>query len=178
MKHFNANFIFALLVFSINVSLLNAQRHFYLNVSKQCLSAESALAKIQQEFEIDPNSHFKLINDTTDGLGMQHLTYKQYLYDFEIVGCMVLVHVKKGSVQSMNGIIMEQDLLPFERPSQTRSSLEILGEKVYIPIEKAGKTTTKLAIKQLDNETPMQKLIMSITSHTKIMRRWRCWSVN
>ena len=106
MKHFNANFIFALLVFSINVSLLNAQRHFYLNVSKQCLSAESALAKIQQEFEIDPNSHFKLINDTTDGLGMQHLTYKQYLYDFEIVGCMVLVHVKKGSVQSMNGSLL------------------------------------------------------------------------
>jgi Zn-dependent metalloprotease len=95
MKHFNAKLIFALLVFSINVSLLNAQRHFYLNLSKQCLSAESALTKIQQEFEIDPNSHFKLINDTTDRLGMQHLTYKQYLYDFEIVGCMVLVHAKK-----------------------------------------------------------------------------------
>lgn len=166
MKHFNAKLIFALLVFSINVSLLNAQRHFYLNLSKQCLSAESALTKIQQKFEIDPNCHFKLINDTTDRLGMQHLTYKQYLYDFEIVGCMVLVHVKKGSVQSMNGIIMEQDLLPFERPSQTRSSLEILGEKVYIPIEKAGKTTTKLAIKQLDNKSQSEIYIDASTGDT------------
>ena len=155
-----------MLVFSINVSLLNAQRHFYLNLSKQCLSAESALTKIQQEFEIDPNSHFKLINDTTDRLGMQHLTYKQYLYDFEIVGCMVLVHVKKGSVQSMNGIIMEQDLLPFERPSQTRSSLEILGEKVYIPIENAGKTTTKLAIKQLDNKSQSEIYLDASTGDT------------
>lgn len=166
MKHFNTKFFFALLVFSINVSLLNAQRHFHLNLSKQCLSAESALTKIQKKFEIDPNSHFKLINDSTDGLGMQHLTYKQYLYDFEITGCMVLVHVKKGIVQSMNGIIMEQNLLPFERPSQTRSSLEILGEKVYIPIEKAGETTTKLAVKQLDKKSQSEIYLDANTGDT------------
>lgn len=166
MKHFNAKFIFALLVFSINVSLLNAQRHFFLNLSKQCLSAESALTKIQQEFEIDPNSHFKLINDTTDRLGMQHLTYKQYLYDFEIVGCMVLVHLKNGVVQSINGMIMEQELLPFERSSQTRSSLAIEGEKVYIPIETEGKTAIKLAIKQLDKKSQLEIYLDASTGDT------------
>jgi Zn-dependent metalloprotease len=166
MKHFNAKLIFALLVFSINVSLLNAQRHFYLNLSKQCLSAESALTKIQQEFEIDPNSHFKLINDTTDRLGMQHLTYKQYLYDFEIVGCMVLVHAKKGVIQSLNGIIMEQELLPSGRPSQTRNSLEIEGKKVYILIKKDGKSIAKLAIKQLDKKSQSEIYLDASTGDT------------
>ena len=38
-------------------------------------------------------------------------------------------------------------------------SLEILGEKVYIPIENAGKTTAKLTIKQLDKKFKIIKLL-------------------
>ena len=166
MKHFNAKLIFALLVFSINVSLLNAQRHFHLNLSKQCLSAESALTEIQQTFKLDPNSHFEQINDRKDELGMQHLTYKQYLYDFEIVGCMVLVHLKNGVVQSMNGMIMEQEILPFEKNSLTRSSIKMEGEKVYIPIETEEKTTIKLAIKQLDKKSQSEIYLDANTGDT------------
>ena len=101
-------------LFSILVALFatinlfaNVQGHFFLNVESENVQVAQAQSHFAQWLDLPANTTFTLFRDTTDNIGIRHLSYQQFVNGTEVANSMILVHAKNNVVFAVNGDIME-----------------------------------------------------------------------
>ncbi len=96
----------SLLAFSSNVG------HFSKNVSVENIQVENISNYFNNWFSLAPSTSFKVVGDKCDKMGIRHISFQQYYQGVEVEGCLVLVHARNGIVQSLNGVLMEDQQKP------------------------------------------------------------------
>lgn len=101
-------------LFSILVALFatinlfaNVQGHFFLNVESENVQVAQTQSHFAQWLDLPANTTFTLFRDTTDNIGIRHLSYQQFVNGTEVANSMILVHAKNNVVFAVNGDIME-----------------------------------------------------------------------
>ena len=85
----------------------NVQGHFFLNVESENVQVAQAQSHFAQWLDLPANTTFALFRDTTDNIGIRHLSYQQIVNGTEVANSMILVHAKNNVVFAVNGDIME-----------------------------------------------------------------------
>lgn len=101
--------IFCILVtlFATISLFANVQGHFFLNVESENVQVAQAESHFTQWLDLPANTTFALFRDTTDNIGIRHLSYQQFVNGTEVANSMILVHAKNNVVFAVNGDIME-----------------------------------------------------------------------
>lgn len=80
---------------------------FFVNTEKRGILRDGIEQRMATYFGLNEQHSFRLLNETTDELGMSHLNLQQEFNGIPLEACNVLVHVKDGKVVSMNGKVGE-----------------------------------------------------------------------
>lgn len=119
----------------------NVQGHFFLNVESENVQVAQAQSHFSQWLDLPSNTTFTLFRDTTDNLGIRHLSYQQYVDGNEILHGIVLVHAKNNKVVVVNGDIMDATIAAHQ--VQKKISAREASSKVR---KKAGGAVAPLKI--------------------------------
>lgn len=87
--------------------IANQQGHFFLNVESEKVQVSSVESKFADWLDLPENTTFILFRDTTDNIGIRHLSYQQYVEGTIVSNAIVLVHAKNEIVYAVNGDIMD-----------------------------------------------------------------------
>lgn len=119
--------------------------NFFIEIKSSELSGENFEAELRSFFSLSEDYQFIKIKESTDQLGFTHVSFQQYYKSILMEGCMVLVHLKNGKVQSVNGKVLAV--------ADVTVSLEISKEQ--------GKSIAKsyLKVTELMNDYPVETLI-------------------
>ena len=94
-------------IFAYNAICANIQGHFFLNVESDNIQVVNVESHFVQWLDLPANTTFTLFRDTTDNIGIRHLSYQQFVNGTEVANSMILVHAKINVVFAVNGDIME-----------------------------------------------------------------------
>ena len=90
----------------------NEAGHFFVDLRTAQVSLSDVANAFDTYTSIAEGSTFELFRDTTDGLGIQHLSYQQYYQGMKVQDHMILVHASKGMVQTIHGHVMPASAAP------------------------------------------------------------------
>ena len=62
----------------------------------------------KQNLKLAANSGFKLLNSSTDKIGVMHYRYQQTINNIPVEGTMYLLHVKNNLITSLNGTLFDK----------------------------------------------------------------------
>lgn len=86
--------------------------HFSKNVAEQNVSVGSLSDYFLEWFNLPESTIFILTQEKTDLLGIQHLNFQQFLNGIPVEGCRVFAHAKDGQVMYVNGVLLENHIVP------------------------------------------------------------------
>lgn len=69
------------------------------------ITQQQVIPYLKKYFKLSSSFGFLLLNTSTDKIGFSHYRYQETLNGIPVEGTMYIVHVKKGKVISMNGMI-------------------------------------------------------------------------
>lgn len=98
------------------ISIANEPGHFFIDLSDQNVSIANISSSFSSYVNVANGSTFTLFRDTTDGLGIRHQSYQQYVQGIKVASFMILVHSKNGKVENINGAVMSNSALPQSSP--------------------------------------------------------------
>ena len=100
------------------VAKANEAGHFFVDLSSQNVSISNLSNSFSNYVDVANGSTFTLFRDTTDGLGIRHQSYQQYIQGIKVQSFMILVHSKNGKVESLNGAVMTNATIPQSSPTR------------------------------------------------------------
>jgi Zn-dependent metalloprotease len=141
---------------------------FSVNLEKDRLTKENAVAQMPSWFGLSPNHTFQQVSERTDELGITHTNFQQYFKGFLVEGNLVMLHSKNGKLTSINGQIAE-----FENIQMIQA---LTGEQALSTAKNYLKVT------ELINNYPVETIITRIPSEsgtiTKLAQKVRIDSYN
>ncbi len=105
-------------LFVFVIAKANEVGHFFVDLSSQNVSVANISTSFSNYVNIASGSTFTLFRDTTDGLGIRHQSYQQYVQGIKVQSFMILVHSKNGMVENINGAVMSNSTLPQSSPAR------------------------------------------------------------
>ena len=99
-------------LFVFVIAKANEVGHFFVDLSSQNVSVANISTSFSSYVNVASGSTFTLFRDTTDGLGIRHQSYQQYVQGTKVQSHMILVHSKNGKVENINGAVMPNSALP------------------------------------------------------------------
>lgn len=105
-------FLFYLSLFIFVTANANEVGHFFVDLSSQNISVANISNSFSNYVNVASGSTFTLFRDTTDGLGIRHQSYQQYVQGTKVQSHMIIVHSKNGKVENINGAVMPNSALP------------------------------------------------------------------
>ena len=86
----------------------NEPGHFFVDLSAKHVGLSEVTSSFGSYTTLPEGSTFELFRDTTDALGVRHLSYQQYYQGLKVQNHMILVHAKDGLVSFIHGHIMTE----------------------------------------------------------------------
>ena len=123
---------------------------FSINIEKYNLTKEQIELNLKSYLSLSEYVSFKKVNERTDDLGFVHINYQQLFNGIPIDGAIIMLHIKNGKPNSLNGQIVDIKNLVINPTITTSKALEI------------AKQFTKVT--ELINNYPIQLLIAQIPS--------------
>ena len=78
---------------------------FGISIAKYNLTKEQIEANFKSYFSLNANHSFKQIKQSEDELGFTHINYQQLYNNIPVDGAMIMLHLKNGKPNSLNGQI-------------------------------------------------------------------------
>ncbi|MCC6819032.1 MAG: M4 family metallopeptidase [Bacteroidia bacterium] len=87
----------------VRINDLTEQIQYVLFREDYIINANDALTFISKLYQAQSPFGFRLIKTETDALGYSHSRYQQTLHGADVLGGVIITHIKEGKLQSFNG---------------------------------------------------------------------------
>ncbi len=131
-------FLFYLSLVIFITAKANEVGHFFVDLSSQNVSVANISTSFSNYVNVASGSTFALFRDTTDGLGIRHQSYQQYVQGTKVQSHIILVHSKNGKVENINGAVMPNSALP--QSSSAKISRKQAAKKAPSQVEDSSVT--------------------------------------
>lgn len=135
---------------------------FSLNLQKYDLTKEQIESSLSKFLNLHESNTFKKISEKTDDLGFTHIHYAQFFNNIPVDGAIILLHLKNGKPNSVNGQIATIKNLETTAVISTAKALEIAMQ--FTKVTKLVKSyPIELLIAQIPSENGfIQKLAYKV----------------